>query len=132
MLYIDVHKHIIVGVYSANRKLIVIVITQSKSSTSGWCVCECYKPRLSYSIHTRKNMEWQKYYMDMLLVPCGFLILVFYHYWLWHMTRSQPYTTTFGRDADGRRFWVPTMMKVTHKTIALNFILFLNCKWKIL
>nr|AFK36811.1 unknown [Medicago truncatula] len=56
-------------------------------------------------------MEWQKYYMDMLLVPCGFLILVFYHYWLWHMTRSQPYTTTFGRDADGRRFWVPTMMK---------------------
>ncbi|KAK2421420.1 hypothetical protein QL285_032050 [Trifolium repens] len=27
------------------------------------------------------------------------------------MTRTQPFTTTFGRDADGRRFWVPTMMK---------------------
>ncbi|KAK2421421.1 hypothetical protein QL285_032050 [Trifolium repens] len=56
-------------------------------------------------------MEWQKYYMDILLVPCGFIIILLYHLWLWHMTRTQPFTTTFGRDADGRRFWVPTMMK---------------------
>lgn len=51
--------------------------------------------------------------MDMLLVPAGFLIMLAYHLWLWHMSRSQPFTTIFGRDADGRRFWVPAMMKVT-------------------
>ncbi|XP_058754365.1 uncharacterized protein LOC131627539 [Vicia villosa] len=56
-------------------------------------------------------VELEKYYMDIMFVPCGFLILVLYHFWLWHMTRTQPFTTTLGRDADGRRFWVLAMMK---------------------
>jgi hypothetical protein len=64
-------------------------------------------------------MEWQKYYMDIMFVPCGFLILVLYHFWLWNITRTQPMNTTFGRDADGRKHWVPAIMKVTHKTICM-------------
>lgn len=46
-----------------------------------------------------------------MFVPCGFLILVLYHFLLWKITRSQPMNTTFGRDADGRRHWVPAIMK---------------------
>ncbi|KAK7291249.1 hypothetical protein RIF29_06236 [Crotalaria pallida] len=31
--------------------------------------------------------------------------------WLWQKILTQPYTTIFGIDMDGRRLWVPTMMK---------------------
>ncbi|XP_027357314.1 uncharacterized protein LOC113866704 [Abrus precatorius] len=60
-------------------------------------------------------MEWRKYYMDAMLVPCGLAIMVAYHVWLWHKSRTQPFTTTFGRDADGRRLWVPAMSKDIEK-----------------
>ncbi|KAJ1402666.1 hypothetical protein SESBI_27852 [Sesbania bispinosa] len=56
-------------------------------------------------------MEWRKYYMDLMLVPLGLVIILTYHVWLWHKCRTQPFTTIFGRDADGRQFWVPAMMK---------------------
>nr|KYP56092.1 hypothetical protein KK1_002322 [Cajanus cajan] len=56
-------------------------------------------------------MEWRIYYMDMLLVPFGLVIILAYHLWLWHKSRTQPFTTIFGRDAHGQRFWVPAMMK---------------------
>ncbi|KAK7314840.1 hypothetical protein VNO77_33368 [Canavalia gladiata] len=60
-------------------------------------------------------MEWRKYYMDVMFVPMGLVIILTYHFWLWHKSRTQPFTTTFGRDADGRRLWVPTMMKDIEK-----------------
>ncbi|XP_061362714.1 uncharacterized protein LOC133306415 [Gastrolobium bilobum] len=56
-------------------------------------------------------MEWRKYYMDLMLVPFGLVIILAYHVWLWHKIRTQPFATIFGIDADGRRFWVPAMMK---------------------
>ncbi|XP_027357315.1 uncharacterized protein LOC113866705 [Abrus precatorius] len=56
-------------------------------------------------------MEWRKYYMDLMFVPFGLVTILTYHAWLWHKTRTQPFTTVFGRDADGRRLWVPAMMK---------------------
>ncbi|KAK7270743.1 hypothetical protein RJT34_26135 [Clitoria ternatea] len=56
-------------------------------------------------------MEWRKYYMDVMFVPFGLIIILAYHAWLWHKTRTQPFTTIFGRDADARRFWVPAMIK---------------------
>lgn len=49
--------------------------------------------------------------MDVILVPLGFLLTIAYHLWLWHKVRTQPLTTTFGRNAHGRRFWVGAMMK---------------------
>ena len=51
--------------------------------------------------------------MDVILVPLGFLLTIAYHLWLWHKVRTQPLTTTFGRNAHGRRFWVGAMMKVS-------------------
>lgn len=58
-------------------------------------------------------MEWKKCYMDVILVPMGFLIFVGYHVWLWHKVRTQPLTTVVGTNARGRRSWVYAMMKVT-------------------
>jgi len=57
-------------------------------------------------------MEWRKYYLDAILVPLGLVMMVAYHVWLWHKTQTQPFTTTFGREADGRRLWVLLMIKV--------------------
>ncbi|QCD95031.1 hypothetical protein DEO72_LG5g3123 [Vigna unguiculata] len=56
-------------------------------------------------------MEWRKYYLDAILVPLGLVMMVAYHVWLWHKTQTQPFTTTFGREADGRRLWVLLMIK---------------------
>ncbi|TKY44988.1 hypothetical protein E2542_SST31272 [Spatholobus suberectus] len=56
-------------------------------------------------------MGWRNYYMDVIFVPFGLVIILAYHVWLWHKSQSQPSTTTFGRDAVGRRRWVPAMMK---------------------
>lgn len=61
---------------------------------------------------TNLIMEWKPYYLDMMLVPLGFMITIGYHVWLWHKTRSEPFSTTIGINAHARRFWVPTMLKV--------------------
>ncbi|XP_020239581.1 uncharacterized protein LOC109818507 [Cajanus cajan] len=60
-------------------------------------------------------MEWRKYYLDMMLVPLGYLVTVAYHAWLWHKTRTQPFSTTLGINAHARRFWVPAMLKDIEK-----------------
>ncbi|KAL8521614.1 hypothetical protein ACS0TY_011943 [Phlomoides rotata] len=58
-------------------------------------------------------MEWRKCYLDVILVPLGFLICMGYHVWLWNKVRTQPLSTVIGTNARGRRFWVAAMMKVT-------------------
>lgn len=60
-------------------------------------------------------MEWKKYYLDMVLVPLGFLIIVSYHFWLWHKVRTQPSSTIIGINTLGRRAWVPSMLKDIEK-----------------
>ncbi|KAI4351942.1 hypothetical protein L6164_006240 [Bauhinia variegata] len=60
-------------------------------------------------------MEWKKCYLDVILVPLGFLLYIGYHVWLWHKVRTQPFTTTIGINASSRRFWVPAMMKDIEK-----------------
>uniref|UniRef100_A0A5B7AFA7 DUF599 domain-containing protein n=1 Tax=Davidia involucrata TaxID=16924 RepID=A0A5B7AFA7_DAVIN len=60
-------------------------------------------------------MEWKKCYLDVILVPLGFLITVAYHVWLWHKVRTEPLTTIIGTNARGRRLWVSAMMKDNDK-----------------
>ncbi|XP_004498551.1 uncharacterized protein [Cicer arietinum] len=60
-------------------------------------------------------MEWRKCYLDVILVPLGFLISIGYHLWLWHKVRTQPHTTIVGINASGRRNWVDAMMKDNDK-----------------
>ncbi|XP_022752226.1 uncharacterized protein LOC111300917 [Durio zibethinus] len=60
-------------------------------------------------------MEWRSCYLDMVLVPLGFLMSIAYHCWLWHKVRTQPLTTIIGTNASGRRFWVSAMMKDNDK-----------------
>ncbi|KAH7573943.1 hypothetical protein ACOSP7_007892 [Xanthoceras sorbifolium] len=60
-------------------------------------------------------MEWRKCYLDVMLVPLGFLILMGYHLYLWHKVRTQPLTTIVGTNSRGRSFWVSAMMKDNDK-----------------
>ncbi|XP_004495478.1 uncharacterized protein [Cicer arietinum] len=60
-------------------------------------------------------MEWRKYYLDVLLVPLGFMIIIGYHVWLWHKVRTQPSSTIIGINAHGRRSWIPAMLKDIEK-----------------
>ncbi|KAL8536898.1 hypothetical protein ACS0TY_012177 [Phlomoides rotata] len=60
-------------------------------------------------------MEWRKCYLDVILVPLGFLICMGYHVWLWNKVRTQPLSTVIGTNARGRRFWVAAMMKDNDK-----------------
>ncbi|XP_073029390.1 uncharacterized protein [Primulina eburnea] len=60
-------------------------------------------------------MEWKDWYVDIIIVPSGFMIFMSYHLWLWHRVRSQPLTTIIGRNARGRRFWVSAIMKDNDK-----------------
>ncbi|XP_045818682.1 uncharacterized protein LOC123911324 [Trifolium pratense] len=60
-------------------------------------------------------MEWKTYYLDMMLIPLEFFMTIGYHVWLWHKTRSEPFSTTIGINAHARRFWVPSMLKDIEK-----------------
>lgn len=60
-------------------------------------------------------MEWKKYYLDLVFVPCGLLILAAYHVWLWHKVRSDPISTIIGTNAIGRRYWVSSIVKDNEK-----------------
>ncbi|KAG5065636.1 hypothetical protein AAZX31_04G075800 [Glycine max] len=60
-------------------------------------------------------MEWKKCYLDVILVPLGFLISIGYHFWLWYTVRTHPHTTIIGINASGRRNWVAAMMKDNDK-----------------
>jgi len=60
-------------------------------------------------------MEWKKCYLDVILVPLGFAVMLGYHVWLWHMVRTQPLATIIGTNATGRRLWVSAMMKDNDK-----------------
>jgi len=72
-------------------------------------------------------MEWKKSYLDLVLVPLGFLITISYHVWLWHKVQTEPLTTTIGRNAHGRRFWVEAMMKVSLSHLPSMFFFFRVC-----
>ncbi|XP_009612289.1 uncharacterized protein LOC107780042 [Nicotiana tabacum] len=60
-------------------------------------------------------MEWRKCYLDVILVPLGFMICMGYHVWLWHKVRTQPLTTIIGTNSSGRRLWVSAIMKDNEK-----------------
>ncbi|KAJ7966172.1 Protein of unknown function, DUF599 [Quillaja saponaria] len=60
-------------------------------------------------------MEWRKCYLDLILVPLGFLISMGYHVWLWHKVGTQPHTTIIGINAGGWSNWVNAMMKDNYK-----------------
>ncbi|KAK4422409.1 hypothetical protein Salat_1823200 [Sesamum alatum] len=60
-------------------------------------------------------MEWRKCYLDLILVPLGFMICMSYQLWLWYKVRTHPFSTVIGRNAHGRRFWVSCIIKDNDK-----------------
>ncbi|KVG73588.1 uncharacterized protein LOC112504660 [Cynara cardunculus var. scolymus] len=60
-------------------------------------------------------MEFQKGYLDVILIPLSFMISISYYLWLWHKVRTQPLSTVIGVNAHGRRLWVSNIMKENEK-----------------
>uniref|UniRef100_A0A7N0TME7 DUF599 domain-containing protein n=1 Tax=Kalanchoe fedtschenkoi TaxID=63787 RepID=A0A7N0TME7_KALFE len=60
-------------------------------------------------------MEWRKCYLDVILVPLSFLVMLSYHAWLWHKVRTHPLSTIIGTNSSGRRLWVSAIMKDNDK-----------------
>ncbi|KAK4349488.1 hypothetical protein RND71_032243 [Anisodus tanguticus] len=71
-------------------------------------------------------MEWRKCYLDVILVPLGFIISIAYHAWLWHKVKTQPLSTIIGTNASGRRLWVSAIMKDNDKKNILAVQTFRN------
>ncbi|XP_009627443.1 uncharacterized protein LOC107771776 [Nicotiana tabacum] len=71
-------------------------------------------------------MEWRKCYLDVILVPLGFMICMGYHIWLWHKVKTQPFQTIIGTNANGRRLWVSAIMKDNDKKNILAVQTFRN------
>ncbi|KAJ8538811.1 hypothetical protein K7X08_030107 [Anisodus acutangulus] len=71
-------------------------------------------------------MEWRKCYLDVILVPLGFIISITYHAWLWHKVKTQPLSTIIGTNASGRRLWVSAIMKDNDKKNILAVQTFRN------
>lgn len=59
--------------------------------------------------------EWRSCYLDIILVPLGFLMSAGYHAWLWHRVRTQPFTTLIGINTNARRFWIAAILKDNEK-----------------
>lgn len=59
--------------------------------------------------------EWRSCYLDIVLVPLGFLMSAGYHAWLWHRVRTQPFTTLIGINTNARRFWIAAILKDNEK-----------------
>ena len=57
-------------------------------------------------------MEWRKWYLDAVLVPCALLMMFCYHIYLWYKVRTEPFSTIVGTNARARRSWVAAIMKV--------------------
>ncbi|GAB4846503.1 hypothetical protein Ancab_025508 [Ancistrocladus abbreviatus] len=57
-------------------------------------------------------MEWKKEYLDLVLVPCGLLLVFGYHLFLLYRTTRSPEKTVIGFEDYCRRAWVNKMMQV--------------------
>ncbi|KAF5206263.1 spastin, putative (Protein of unknown function, DUF599) [Thalictrum thalictroides] len=57
-------------------------------------------------------MVFQKEYLDMVLVPCGIVIMFGYHIYLLYRIILYPHTTVIGYENHNKRAWVERMMQV--------------------
>jgi len=57
-------------------------------------------------------MEWEKWYLDAVLVPSALLMMFGYHIYLWYKVRTDPFCTIVGTNSRARRSWVAAIMKV--------------------
>ncbi|XP_057473401.1 uncharacterized protein LOC130761843 [Actinidia eriantha] len=59
--------------------------------------------------------NWEKKYLDLVLVPSGLLIMFGYHTFLLYRCLKLPHTTTIGHDNHCRGAWIERMMQVDPK-----------------
>lgn len=59
-------------------------------------------------------------YLEYLMVPLGFAVLVSYHLWLVITIYRRPKRTVIGINAESRRQWVSTMISVSASLLLLS------------
>ncbi|KAK6932627.1 Protein of unknown function DUF599 [Dillenia turbinata] len=64
-------------------------------------------------------MGFQKEDLDLILVPCGLIIMFAYHLYLLYRYLNQPHTTVIGYENNDRRAWVQKIMQVDKKDVGL-------------
>lgn len=57
-------------------------------------------------------MRFHKEDLDLVLVPCGLLIMFVYHLFLLYRYLHQPHTTVMGFEDHDRRAWVKAVVQV--------------------
>lgn len=60
------------------------------------------------------SMEFQREYLDLILVPSGLLIMFAYHLFLLYKYVNSPHTTVMGFENDDKRTWVAKIMKASN------------------
>ncbi|KAK4271636.1 hypothetical protein QN277_020299 [Acacia crassicarpa] len=69
-------------------------------------------------------MKFHKEYLDLILVPCGLLVMFAYHLFLLYRYLHRPHTTTKGFEDYDKRAWVERIMQAENRdmTTALSVI----------
>ncbi|KAK7246436.1 hypothetical protein RIF29_41304 [Crotalaria pallida] len=62
-------------------------------------------------------MKFHKEYLDLILVPCGLIIMFGYHLFLLHRYLNRPHTTVMGFENNDRRAWVERIMQVDKRDV---------------
>lgn len=70
----------------------------------------------------RKNMIFQKEYLDLVLVPSGLLIMFVYHLLLLYRCLRLPHTTVIGFENIDKKVWVEKIMQVREILLYLTVI----------
>ncbi|XP_057428644.1 uncharacterized protein LOC130722070 [Lotus japonicus] len=63
------------------------------------------------------SMEFQREYLDLILVPSGLLIMFAYHLFLLYKYVNRPHTTVMGFENDDKRTWVAKIMQAENKDV---------------
>ncbi|XP_028798474.1 uncharacterized protein LOC114753937 [Neltuma alba] len=63
------------------------------------------------------GFHFQKEYLDLVLVPCGLLIMFLYHLCLLYRYLHRPHTTSMGFENNDKREWVHRIMQMQNRDV---------------
>lgn len=65
-------------------------------------------------------MIFKKEYLDLVLVPCGLIIMFAYHLILLYRCLKLPHTTVIGFENNDKKIWVEKLMQVIRYIYLFN------------
>ncbi|XP_042038025.1 uncharacterized protein LOC121783906 [Salvia splendens] len=64
-------------------------------------------------------MKYRKEYLDLILVPCGLLIMFSYHLFLLYRCLKLPHTTVIGFENNDKKIWVQKFMQSENRDVKM-------------